>query len=391
MFDIDKARRDTPGCEQVLHFNNAGAALMPTVVRDAVVNHIDLEMMVGGYEAANRRAEPLANVYTSTATLLGCAADEIAIVESATNAWVNAFYAIPFKRGDRILTARAEYGANYVAFMQVAKQRGVQIDVIPVDEFGQVSVEALREMIDERVKLIAITHIPTNGGLVNPAAAIGQVARKNGILYLLDACQTIGQIPLNVQDVGCDMLSGTSRKFLRGPRGMGFLYVRRDLIAQLEPVTLDHDAAEWVAPDRYEIRKDARRFEKWESSIANRLGFGAAVDYALEWGLDAIWARVQHLATTLREQLAEFPSITLQDLGVEKCGIVTFTTEGIAPADIKKQLAQQDINVTVSSRGSTLLDMDARGLKDVVRASVHYYNTDAEIQQFCAALRSIGV
>ncbi len=391
MFDIEKARRDTPGCEKVLHFNNAGAALMPTGVRDAVVNHIDLEMMMGGYEAANRVAEPLAQVYTSTAKLLGCAADEVAIVESATNAWVNAFYAIPFKRGDRILTARAEYGANYVAFMQIAKQRGVQIDVIPVDEYGQVSVEALRGMIDERVKLIAITHIPTNGGLVNPAAAIGQVARESNILYLLDACQTIGQMPLNVQEVGCDMLSGTSRKFLRGPRGIGFLYVKRDLIPQLEPVTLDHDAAEWVAPDRYEIRKDARRFEKWESSIANRLGFGAAVDYALEWGLDAIWARVQEIASTLRIRLAEFPSITLQDLGVEKCGIVTFTVEGLASADIKAQLAKRGINVTVSGRGSTLLDMDARGLKEVVRASVHYYNTEAEIERFCEALKAIAV
>ncbi|MCA0457507.1 MAG: aminotransferase class V-fold PLP-dependent enzyme [Chloroflexi bacterium] len=391
MLDIEKARRETPGCEQVLHFNNAGAALMPTIVRDTVVNHIDLEMSIGGYEAANRMAEPLAKVYTSTARLLGCAADEIAILESATHAWASAFYAIPFKRGDRILTARAEYGANYVAFMQVAKQRGVEIDVIPVDEYGQVSVETLRGMIDERVKLIAITHIPTNGGLVNPAKAIGQVAREHNILYLLDACQTIGQMALDVADVGCDMLSGTSRKFLRGPRGMGFLYVRRDLIPELEPVTIDHDAAEWVAPDRYELRKDARRFEKWESSIANRLGFGAAVDYAMEWGLDAIWERVGYLASTLRSQLAAFSRVTLQDLGAKKCGIVTFTVDGFAASDIKARLAEQRINVTVSSRGSTMLDMDARGLTDVVRASVHYYNTDAEIERFCAVLTDIGV
>jgi cysteine desulfurase/selenocysteine lyase len=389
MIDVDKARRETPGCENVLHFNNAGAALMPRIVRDTLVDHVDLEMMIGGYEAANQTSDALAQVYQSTAQLIGCEADEIALVESATHAWVSAFYAIPFKPGDKILTARAEYAANYIAFMQIAKQRGVEIEVIPVDEYGQISVDALRAMIDDRVRLIAITHIPTNGGLINPAEEIGKVAREAGILYLLDACQTIGQKPLDVETGGCDMLSAASRKFLRGPRGIGFLYVKRALIPELEPVTLDLFGATWTAPHQYEIRPDARHFEKWESSIASRLAFGAAVDYALSWGMDAIWERIQHLSTMLRTRLIEFPAITLQDLGREKCGIVTFTVDGFAHADIRDQLAQHKINVTVSQQASTLLDMEARGLKDVVRASVHYYNTEQEIDRFCEALDAV--
>ncbi|MGB3713933.1 MAG: aminotransferase class V-fold PLP-dependent enzyme [Candidatus Promineifilaceae bacterium] len=389
MFDIEKARRDTPGCDNVLHFNNAGAALMPKIVRDTLVHHVDREMMIGGYEAAAQAYDQLERVYESTGKLVGCGSDEIALVESATQAWVNAFYAIPFERGDKILTGRAEYAANYIAFLQIAKRRGVEIKVIPVDAFGQVSVDVLREMIDNRVKLIAITHIPTNGGLINPAEQIGNVARDAGILYLLDACQTVGQKPIAVSEIGCDILSGTSRKYLRGPRGMGFLYVKKQLIPDLEPATLDLHSATWVSRNHYEIRADARRFEKWESSVASRLAFGAAVDYALDWGMDVIWKRIQHLSIALRHRLTQLPACTLQDLGDQKCGIVTFTIDGYSQREIQEQLTLQKINVSISDRASTLLDMDARGLRDIIRASIHYYNTEQEINQFCDALKSI--
>ena len=389
VFDIEKARKETPGCDNVLHLNNAGAALMPKIVRDTLVHHVDTESMIGGYEAAAQAHDQLERVYESTAKLIGCDSDEIALMESATQAWVNAFYAIPFERGDKILTGRAEYAANYIAFLQIAKRRGVEIKVIPVDAFGQVSVDALAEMIDSRVKLIAITHIPTNSGLINPAEQIGDVARDAGILYLLDACQTVGQKPINVSDIGCDILSGTSRKYLRGPRGMGFLYVKREIIAELDPATLDLHSATWVTKNQYEIRADARRFEKWESSIAGRLAFGAAVDYALDWGLDVIWKRIQYLSTTLRRRLAQLPACTLQDLGDQKCGIVTFTIDGFSQPTIKEQLALRKINVSISDRASTLLDMEARGLDDVIRASIHYYNTEQEINQFCDALKFI--
>jgi cysteine desulfurase/selenocysteine lyase len=389
MFDVEKARMDTPGCEHVLHFNNAGAALMPQIVRDTLVDHIDRELMMGGYEAASQVKDRLENVYLSTAKLIGCSSGEIALVESATQAWVNAFYSIPFERGDKILTGRAEYAANYIAFLQVARRFGVEIEVIPVDDFGQISVDALNEMIDDRVKLIAITHIPTNSGLINPAEQVGRVARKAGILYLLDACQTVGQIPLDVREIGCDILSATSRKYLRGPRGVGFLYIRQQLISSFEPATLDLHSATWQTKNQYEIRADARRFEKWESSIANRLAFGAAVDYALDWGVDVTWKRIQKLSTTLRQKLRQVPACTLQDLGEHQCGIVTFTVDGLSHRDLKTKLAQRRINVSTSDRSSTLLDMNARGLDSVIRASIHYYNTEQEIDAFCDALTSI--
>ena len=386
--DVQRARRETPGCGNVLHFNNAGAALMPQAVLHATIGHLQLEALIGGYEAAAQAHEAVDQVYDAAARLLHCQREEIAVVENATRAWDMAFYAIPLGPGDRILTAVAEYASNFIAFLQRARQTGAVVEVIPNEASGQLSIEALRQAIDPRVKLIAITHVPTNGGLVNPAAAVGQVAREAGVWYLLDACQSIGQLPLDVETLGCDLLSATGRKYLRGPRGTGLLYVRRARLEQLEPPFLDLHAAQWVTPERFEMRPDARRFENWETYYAGKIGLGVAIEYALQWGIEAIGARVTSLADDLRRQLSRIAGVTVRDTGVERCGLVSFTVAGREADDIQHRLAQAHINVSVSRVSSTRLDMEARGLPDLVRASVHYYNTEEEIARFCRVLAS---
>src|SRR6266699_6480858 len=292
------------------------------------------------------------HVYDAAATLIGCSRDEIATIENATRAWDMAFYSIPFGPGDRILTAVAEYASNYIAYLQVAQKTGASVEAIPNDEHGQISIEALRNAIDERVKLIAITHVPTNGGLVNPVAAVGKVAREAGILYLVDACQSVGQMPIDVNLIGCDMLSATGRKYLRGPRGTGFLYVRQSVLERLEPPFLDLHAAEWVAKDRYEIRPDVRRFENWETNYAGKIGLRVAVDYALQWGMDAIWRRIRMLAYKLRTQLSPLPGVIVHDRGITQCGIVTFSVEDKDPEEIRLALSNHNINISVSVKSS---------------------------------------
>jgi cysteine desulfurase / selenocysteine lyase len=389
-FDLDRARRETPGCANVLHLNNAGAALMPQPVLNATVAHLQLEAAIGGYEAADRAKAAVERVYDAAATLINCQRDEIAIVENATRAWDMAFYAIPLKAGDRILTAMAEYASNYISYLQVARRTGASVEVVPNDEHGQISVDALRSAIDDRVKLISITHVPTNGGLVNPAAEVGQVARAAGVLYLLDACQSVGQLPIDVAAIGCDFLSATGRKYLRGPRGTGFLYVRRGALDRLEPPFLDLHAARWVARDRYEVVPDARRFENWETNYAGKIGLGVAIDYALAWGIAETSARLVGLATSLRRRLSAIPGVVVRDLGERKCGIVTFTVQGREPESIRRQLAEQRINVTTSSTAATRFDMEDRGLTGLVRASAHYYNSEEELERFTGAIAALA-
>ena len=390
MIDIDRIRAETPATSRLAYLHNAGADLMPSCVVDAMKRHIDLESEIGGYAAADRESGRLDAVYGSVARLLNAAPDEIALVENATVAWQMAFYALPFRQGDRILTAEAEYAANYVAFLQVANRTGAVIDVVPSDASGELDIHALDRMIDERVKLIAITWVPTNGGLVNPAAAVGRIARARGVPYLLDACQAVGQMQVDVDAIGCDMLSATGRKFLRGPRGTGFLYVRRTQLQQLEPPMIDHFAAPWVSRDEYRLRDDARRFETWENNYAARLGLGAAVDYALAIGLGPIEQRCRMLAERLRSGLASVRGITIRDLGRSPGAIVSFTMEGQEADTVVSSAASVGITIGASDPSSTRIDAELRALPPLVRASPHYYNTEAEIDRLIAHLAGLA-
>ena len=387
--DLAAVRADTPGCAQVIHFNNAGAALPPQVVTDAVLGYTAQEALIGGYEAAEEAAAEIESTYAALATLIGAQPHQIALVENATRAWDMAFYGLPLERGDRILTCRSEYASNYLAYLQMSRRRGVMIDVIPDNEYGEVDSQAAARLLDEDVKLISITHVPTSGGLVNPAASIGQLARAAGCYYLLDACQSVGQMPIDVAAIGCDFLSSTGRKFLRGPRGTGFLYASDRALAEIEPPFIDGHAATWTAIDTFELRRDARRFENWEYNCATRIGLAVAVRYASALGLESIWQRVQSLAALLRERLAQIPGVEVCDLGRTRCGIVSFRCRGVRPADVKAALARRRINVSVSDAEWTRIDMDARGIPALVRASVHYYNSEEEVETFAAAVTAL--
>jgi len=377
--DLHHVRAQTPGTHHVTHLNNAGAALPPQVVVDTVIDHLKLEAIAGGYEAAAQSAEAVEAVYDSLASLIGSSRNEIAQLESASAAWNAAFAAIPFRAGDRILTARSEYPSNAVNLLIATERYGAEIVLIDDDEHGQVSVEALREAIDERTKLIAITHIATSGGMVNPVADVGKVANDTGVLFLLDACQSVGQVTIDVAAIGCDLLSAAGRKFLRGPRGTGFLYVREGVVDQLRPPLLDTRSSEWTSPTSYEIAAGPRRFEAFEHSVAGRLGLGVAARYANSVGMALIEERTAQLAALLREQLAALPRVAVHDKGLRRCGIVTFGVDHVPAAQVHAALNAAKINTSITSAAMAMYDFPQRGLDQLVRASPHYYNTEAEL------------
>ncbi|OUR79504.1 aminotransferase class V [Alphaproteobacteria bacterium 46_93_T64] len=388
-FDLSTIRQDTPGTEKRIHLNNAGSALMPTPVYQAVVDHLDLEMNMGGYEAHARALPAFERTYDAVAELINCDRSEVALMENATAGWMMAFHGLSLKKGDRILTAEAEYASNAITYLQAAKNKGIIIDVVPSDADGQLDTAALEEMLDDKVKLISISHIPTNGGLINPAAEIGKIARRYNIPYLLDACQSVGQIPIDVEEIGCDMMSATGRKYLRGPRGTGFLYIRCDFMNKLEPPFLDLHSARWTSTNAYKMRDDARRFENWEFNIAAVVGLGVAVDYFMNIGVQEASTRLCNLAATAREKLSALPNITVHDIGKNKGGMVTFSHKDLSSDDVKSMLARETINVSTSSTGSTRYDMERRSLENIVRASFHYYNSESELDAFLSSVSKL--
>ncbi|WP_067653125.1 aminotransferase class V-fold PLP-dependent enzyme [Nocardia harenae] len=400
--DDARLRADTPGLGSGLDpsdpasghvfLDSAGSSLPPGVVTETVIAHLRREAEVGGYRAANERADDMDAVKRSIAELLGTVPGAIALSDSATRAWTDFFYSVPLGPGDRVLICGIDYAANAIATLQRARAAGARVERIPSDESGLLDLAALEAMLDERVKLVSLVYVPTNGGVVNPVAEAARLARASGALVLLDACQAAGQLPLRVAELEVDALSATGRKWLRGPRGTGFLYVRPELVAAMEPQRLDLHSAGWTGPESYELAPDARRFEFWEHDVAARLGLGAAVRYLLELGPEAVYAAIADRSAHLRTALGALAGVTVRDLGGEKGargGIVSFTKEGVAPEAIRDRLAERNITVTVSRAGSTLLDMTERGLDAVVRASPHCFVSYAELDRFVAAVAAL--
>lgn len=386
---IDQLRADTPGADHLIHLNNAGASLQPKSVLDAVRRHLDLEATLGGYEAADAMAAEIAGFYTSIAQLLHTNARNIAFAASATDAYARALSAIPWKAGDVILSTENDYASNQIAFLSLQKRLGVRLLRARDLDTGGVDLEDLEKLMRKHQPvLVAVTHIPTNSGLVQPVEAIGKLCREMGCWYLVDACQSAGQMDLDVEKIGCDFLTATFRKYLRGPRGTGFLFASdRVLDAGLELLLPDMRSAEWIGADAYRSAASARRFEYWEMPIALLLGSKAAADYALETGLDFAQNRIQELATLTRTLLANLPGVQVLDQGTQLCGIVTAHASHWESGALMGKFKQADINVRVSPRVAAQIDFERKGVDWALRISPHYYNTEEEIRQFIDVLK----
>ncbi len=392
--DVAQLRADTRGCTEVVHLNNAGSALPPSVVVDTMVEHLRLEEMIGGYEAHARAAERIDAVRDSIGQLLDTTGANIALSVSATDSWDRAFIAIKFASeygpATRFLASSSEYASNVLPVMQMARHLGVSLEFIPDDHTGVTDVAALESMLDDDVAAVLINHCPSQNGLINPVAAIGHALARaqSNAWYLVDACQSVGQLPVDVTEIGADFLTVTGRKFVRGPRGTGFMYCSPRALAELEPFPADLHGANWN-PDGYSIRPDAQRFESWEKNYAGILGLGAAVDYALDLGMDAIRTRIDYLSFELRLLLGEIPGVHLLDRGIEKSGIVTFNHERVEATEIVAGLKNSGINISMGTPQYSQVDYLAHGVTSMVRVSPHVYNTREELERCADVVRGV--
>ena len=393
MINVEALRAATPGCTQVTHLNNAGCALPPAIVTDTMVSHLRLEETIGGYEAYSQARDRVAGVYASVGALVNAPIERVALVESATVAWDRGLQAIAFSDplgpGDRMLVSGSEYASNVLPLLQLARRTGASVEVIPDGADGSVDVEALGDMLDERVRIVSVNHAPSQNGLVNDVVAIGDMLRIHGspAWYLVDACQSVGQLPVDMGRIGCDVLSATGRKFLRGPRATGFLVVSQRMLDDLEPFPLDLHAATWTTLDDYDLADGAARFESWEKAYAALLGMGAAIDYALACGIDPLADRIGVLAQRARAGLAEIPGVTVRDRGSVQSGIVTIRVDD--PAGVVAGLRGRGINTSLSTPDYSRIDFGRDQAPGLVRISPHAYNTEEEVDRAVAAVAEL--
>jgi selenocysteine lyase/cysteine desulfurase len=388
---LDRWRRDTPGCRDRIHLNNAGAALMPAPVLETLTRYLEREATIGGYEAADEATARVGDIYQSVGRLLGAAARNVALVENATVAFAQALSAFDFRPGDRIVTTRTDYVSNQLMYLSLARRAGVE--TVRADDLpeGGTDPESVRRLARHpRTKLVALTWVPTNSGLVQDAPAVGAVCAELGVPYLVDACQAVGQMTVDVRALGCDFLAAAGRKFLRGPRGTGFLYVSDRMLERgAAPLFLDMRGADWTDPDAFRLADGARRFENFEFAYALILGLGAAVRYALEVG-EGGQERAWRLASLLRERLAGIPGASVLDRGHTRCAIVTVALAGRDAAQLKLRLRERGINTSASDRQDAVLDMDDKHVAAVLRLSPHYYNTEDELDTVVGALAELA-
>jgi len=390
--EVARLRSDTPGTLDHVHFNNAGASLPPQCVLDRQIEHLRLEARIGGYQAARAVAGELEEVRADIGRLVGAAPDEVAFHQSATDAWNTAVLGFlqQMGPGDCVLVDEAVYGSHALTLLHQKRRMGIEVCPIRSDPAGQLDLlDLVRQMERASVRLVCVTHIPTSSGLVNPVAAAGAICAERGVDLVVDACQSIGQWPVDMEAIQCSALSATGRKFLRGPRGTGFLVVRRSAFPRFVPVAPDLEAARWSGPDRYELVESARRYESWEHNVAALLGLGAAVQLAHRVGVERLQQRIQHLARGLRRELERLDGVRVYDRGVELCGICTFGVRGKTADEVAGWLQTRGVTVSVTRVGSARLELEPRGLDAVVRASVHAFNTEQEVAQLVEALRAL--
>ncbi len=375
----------------VLHFNHSGAGLPSPETVQVIVNHLRLEAERGPMEAGALASDASNMVYKTAAQLLGCSSQHVAFGTSHGQLYGNLIASIPLAPGDKVLVSRQEWIGNVLCLQRSANLNGASLSLMASDDTSAVDPVALGKSLSPDVRIVALTWIGAGSALINPAAAIGAAIRQAGssAFFIIDASQVIGQVPINVAELGCDALIACGRKFLRGPRGTALAYISPRLASEIVPRNID-SLSSTLRDGNVEVANSAQAFEFGEESVALKLGLGKAIEQALDLGVDHIRLALDQKAGALRQALAELPRVKLLDRGNNKGAAVTFAIDGLPCATAKQRLSEQGINIGMNGPGYTPYDMSMRGISELLRASVHLNTTDEDIALIVNAIRSIG-
>lgn len=372
---------------RLIHFNTAGSGLMPPSVADAMIDCVRREAEGGAYETELYYDKVVQHeVYQRIARLLAAPVEDVALFDSATRAWCSVVCRLDLGPADRVWVTPYEYAGNLISLLRLRDRTGCRIEVVPTTPAGDLDLDWMAANVSDDVALVSVTHIPSGCGIVNPVAEIGRLLAPYRCFYAVDGCQSVGHVPTSVAEIGCDLLTGAGRKFLRGPRGTGFAYVAPRLRKALVPEFHDLHVAQVVAPDRYEVTDpSARSLELAERTTAAVVGLDVALEHHLTTGQD----RPQAAFPILRALLADLPDIELILPGTNHSGILSFRHHTLPAERIVAGLAERNINAWQIRGDHTPIFMARHGVDRAVRASVHYYNTGDEAAAFTDALRSI--
>ena len=389
---VARARADLTSTRA--HFNHAGMSLTPAPVLARMQAHLDLEAEIGGYEAAEAATDELSAVPAALAPLFGPGvdADEMAAVESATRAWETALWALAetfdYGPGDRVLVDQFAYATVYTSIQRLRAARGIEVEVVASHADGSVDVGRLAGLTDASTRLVSVTHMPTHLGVRSDVEAVGRVLAGSGIVYALDVAQTLGQMPIDVGAIGCQIAYAPGRKFLRAPRGTAALYVEADLADRLVPLSPGFGSVSPTDPDSFTLPPGARRFDAFEYGHAARLALGAAARYATDIGLAPIERLVVSRSRDVTERLAVTAGVRLV-ASADAVGIVSFVHDRLTPEEVWRHLSELGVNVWVSPAGGAPLDGHARPVLPSVRVSPHYVTGADDLDRLSAALATM--
>lgn len=385
MIDVERVRSDTQVAQEVIYFNNARVSPYPRPAARAIRDFVEVEA-TGGWAELDA-TEIHRDTRAALARLLNSTEDNTILTTSATHAFNLIVNGLDWGPDQNVVMSDLAYRSIAIALLHLEARLGVQLRVAPSDEL-LIDPETLLALVDDKTRLVVVPQLATFSGVIQPVTRLAELLAETGALFAVNGTQALGQIPVDVQAIGSDFFFATSRKWLRGPRGLGVLNVKPGLIPRLLPTTVGHTAALWTGPGEYEIVASPDRFHAGDHPFALMKGLSASADYAMGVGVESIFERNLELGSYAREALRS-AGIKIHDDVHGQTGNIPLQVGERDPDDVVDHLRAHGVAACVIYEENNLLALRRMGARSLVRLSISYFNTKEEIDRVSALLEEI--